>query len=256
MKAPRKTRNPKPPKDEPYEVGYGKPPIASQYKPGQCGNPGGRPKGSKNKPADIEAIEDLVFEEGGRQMKIAEGERVIPVSVAKAIIRRIALEALKGKYRQQKLWTDLQTRAQEKRERGWDELMETWIAYKCKMEEKIAHNARLGLPPPEDMVIHPDQIYVDPYTDTFELRGPLTRQAKAELDAEVEETRRVLREPLLEQIAEHEAALEEAMDEDLREEILESLAERKRMLDWVDERSKQLHWYLTTGQRPPGWGEE
>ena len=47
MKKPMKPRTPKPPKDELYEVGYGKPPVASQYKPGQCGNPGGRPKGSK-----------------------------------------------------------------------------------------------------------------------------------------------------------------------------------------------------------------
>lgn len=30
-----------------YEVGYGKPPKAKQFKPGQSGNPKGRPKGAK-----------------------------------------------------------------------------------------------------------------------------------------------------------------------------------------------------------------
>ena len=30
------------------EVGYGKPPKHSQFKPGQSGNPQGRPKGSRN----------------------------------------------------------------------------------------------------------------------------------------------------------------------------------------------------------------
>jgi Family of unknown function (DUF5681) len=31
-----------------YDVGYGKPPVASRFKPRQSGNPGGRKKGSKN----------------------------------------------------------------------------------------------------------------------------------------------------------------------------------------------------------------
>jgi len=31
-----------------YKVGYGKPPASRQFRPGQSGNPNGRPKGSKN----------------------------------------------------------------------------------------------------------------------------------------------------------------------------------------------------------------
>src|SRR5687768_11632888 len=31
-----------------YEIGYGKPPVTSQFRPGQSGNPKGRPRGSKN----------------------------------------------------------------------------------------------------------------------------------------------------------------------------------------------------------------
>lgn len=31
-----------------YDVGYGKPPVHSRFKPGRSGNPKGRPKGSKN----------------------------------------------------------------------------------------------------------------------------------------------------------------------------------------------------------------
>ncbi|MEW9838580.1 DUF5681 domain-containing protein [Mesorhizobium marinum] len=247
----RKNKTPKPPSDRPYEVGYGKPPVASQFKPGQCPNPKGRPKGSKNKPADIEDIENLVFEEGGRQMKIAEGERVIPVSVAKAVIRRIALEAMKGKYRQQKLWTDLQTRAQEKRERGWDELMGTWIAYKIKMEEKIAHNARLGLPPPEDMVVHPDQIVVDPYTDTFELRGPLTRQEKRELEETIAQLVHNLKEPVLERIAKMQAALADTADRKLRAEIKAAIKDDERLLDLAEEIGRRRLHYFTTGHELP-----
>lgn len=32
-----------------YDVGYGKPPVATRFKQGQSGNPKGRPKGAKNK---------------------------------------------------------------------------------------------------------------------------------------------------------------------------------------------------------------
>lgn len=35
------------PKKE-YDVGYGRPPVSSQFQPNQSGNPAGRPKGSRN----------------------------------------------------------------------------------------------------------------------------------------------------------------------------------------------------------------
>ena len=34
--------------DGTYSVGYGRPPEETRFKPGQSGNPKGRPKGSKN----------------------------------------------------------------------------------------------------------------------------------------------------------------------------------------------------------------
>ena len=33
-----------------YEIGYGKPPKSHQWRPGESGNPQGRPRGSRNKP--------------------------------------------------------------------------------------------------------------------------------------------------------------------------------------------------------------
>ena len=51
MPTDRKVRLQPPPSLEPakYEVGYRKPPTASQFKPGRSGNPKGRPKGARNK---------------------------------------------------------------------------------------------------------------------------------------------------------------------------------------------------------------
>lgn len=42
--------------DEPYAVGYGKPPRDTRFKPGQSGNPKGKKKGSKSFKATVGAI--------------------------------------------------------------------------------------------------------------------------------------------------------------------------------------------------------
>ena len=39
--------------DDEYDVGYKKPPKRTQFKPGQSGNPRGRPKGTKNLKTDL-----------------------------------------------------------------------------------------------------------------------------------------------------------------------------------------------------------
>lgn len=42
--------------DEPYAVGYGKPPRDTRFRPGQSGNPKGRQKGTKSFKAAVGAI--------------------------------------------------------------------------------------------------------------------------------------------------------------------------------------------------------
>ena len=67
----------KPAKDSPrksdYEVGYGKPPLHSRFRPGQSGNPKGRPKALKNFKTDLqEALRvPVTVSMGGRTRKIS-----------------------------------------------------------------------------------------------------------------------------------------------------------------------------------------
>jgi hypothetical protein len=51
-----------------YEVGYGKPPIHSQFRPGQSGNPAGRRKGVRNLRTDVKRMlaTPVKVKEGGR----------------------------------------------------------------------------------------------------------------------------------------------------------------------------------------------
>ena len=72
-----------------YEVGYGRPPRHSQFKPGHSGNPRGRLRGQVNfKTALKEAL--------GQKVTIHEGDRSRKISKLAAIIQVTFNKALKG----------------------------------------------------------------------------------------------------------------------------------------------------------------
>ncbi|ABE61691.1 hypothetical protein Nham_0815 [Nitrobacter hamburgensis X14] len=72
------------------DVGYGRPPRKHRFKPGQSGNPRGRPKGRKS---ENQMLEELL----SRMMTIREGNRVRKISLREVIYRGIAEEAVKKK---------------------------------------------------------------------------------------------------------------------------------------------------------------
>jgi Family of unknown function (DUF5681) len=83
------TRKPprRPGKDEPYEVGYGKPPKHTQFKPGQSGNSKGRPRGQRNfRTAVREALkEKITIREGDRTRTVSKMDAIIQVTFSKAL---------------------------------------------------------------------------------------------------------------------------------------------------------------------------
>ena len=72
-----------------YEVGYGKPPKHTRFKPGQSGNPKGRPRKQRN-------LRTVVKEALKEKITIREGERTRTVSRLDAIVRVTINNALKG----------------------------------------------------------------------------------------------------------------------------------------------------------------
>ena len=68
-------------------VGYKRPQVASQFKPGQSGNPKGRKKGIRNFKTDVrnELDEVITVHEGGRAMKITKQRALVKALVAAAI---------------------------------------------------------------------------------------------------------------------------------------------------------------------------
>lgn len=72
-----------------YEVGYKRPPRHARFKPGQSGNPRGRPRKSKQ-------IDDLIRRELDQTIVIKEGGREIRVSKRAAMIKQLVNQAIKG----------------------------------------------------------------------------------------------------------------------------------------------------------------
>jgi hypothetical protein len=70
-------------------VGYGRPPRAHQFKPGQSGNPKGRPKGRKN---EATMLDELLFQ----RIPVRQGGRELRMTVVEAMFRRLVEDALKG----------------------------------------------------------------------------------------------------------------------------------------------------------------
>ena len=61
-----------PAEENAYEVGYGKPPRHSRFKPGRSGNPRGRPKGAVDRKAIVEQVflaRHTVIEQGKRRQR-------------------------------------------------------------------------------------------------------------------------------------------------------------------------------------------
>jgi hypothetical protein len=74
---------PEPDSGNDYEVGYGRPPVATRFRKGSSGNPGGRPKGSRNIASILKCELDrkIVVKEGGRPCKRTKREVLIAQQV-------------------------------------------------------------------------------------------------------------------------------------------------------------------------------
>ena len=72
-----------------YEIGYGKPPKTTQFKPGKSGNSQGRPRGTRNLRSDLQ-------EELNAKVTVIEAGNQIQVSRQKALIKSMMAKAIKG----------------------------------------------------------------------------------------------------------------------------------------------------------------
>ena len=72
-----------------YEVGYGKPPLTTRFKPGQSGNPRGRKKGRKDFRVEIAEMLEA-------RVTVMEGGKKKTVTSRAATLMRLREKALRG----------------------------------------------------------------------------------------------------------------------------------------------------------------
>jgi hypothetical protein len=70
-----------------YEVGFGRPPKHSRFRKGVSGNPGGRPKGSRNLVSILQDIlqETTVVQENRKRVRVSKGEAMLRNLVQRAV---------------------------------------------------------------------------------------------------------------------------------------------------------------------------
>jgi hypothetical protein len=72
-----------------YDVGFGRPPRHTRFKPGQSGNPKGKPKKAISLGDDIQ-------NELAERIPIREGDRNLKVSKQRALVKALLARSLKG----------------------------------------------------------------------------------------------------------------------------------------------------------------
>jgi hypothetical protein len=167
-----------------YEVGYGKPPTSARFKPGQSGNPKGRPKGARKRPPKLneERLKTIILDEAYRDIAVRDGDRNVTMSMAQAIIRALAVNAAKGQHRAQRLFAEMLASTERQNKALADAWLSTAMDYKIEWDRELERRRRFGITDLPDPLPHPDQIKIDMIAGEAWVVGPMTKDEKAHLD--------------------------------------------------------------------------
>jgi hypothetical protein len=170
-------------KSDDYEIGFRKPPAKSRFKPGSSGNPKGRPLGSKNKTSLKEEtkLSDIIFEIANQKISVQEKDKKVNITMAEAMVRSLAIKAVKGDTRSQKIFLNLKDKVDEKREKEINDTVDVAFKYKVYWEETLKQ-WKLNRIIRDDPIPHPDDIIVDMQTGSIHMEGPMDHKEKDKWD--------------------------------------------------------------------------
>lgn len=187
-----------------YDIGYQKPPIKTQFKPGKSGNPKGRPRGSKNliSPREETRLADIISRVGSQIISVQEKNKIIQIPLEEAVVRSLIVKAAKGDTKSQQIFLNMKEKIDLKREKEITEAVDVATQYKV-FWERTFEQQKLQNIPLSDPIPHPDDIIVNLETGHIHMEGPMDRKEKEEWDnmlkmyAEMEDSILDLKEQLL-----------------------------------------------------------
>jgi hypothetical protein len=167
------------------EVGYGRPPKASQFKPGQSGNPNGRPKGAKTRrlAGGGYALHDAMVAEIKRMIPIREAGRAMSMSQLQAVVRQVTIKAMQGNMRAAELLLKHVALIQHEEQRLNERFLDQVLTHKAEALAEVRRRQAKGIADMSDILPHPDHIDVDLVTGEVLISGPMSQTEKDAIDA-------------------------------------------------------------------------
>ena len=166
---------------DPERTGYAQPPRQSQFKPGQSGNPAGRPRKVKAAPATLPKLEPtrtLIAREAARRVTVRNGDERSEVTSSEAVIRAVAVKAMQGGILAARTYIQLNMAEDDRQHAKRRERFDFWASYVDTERAKIAVAERRGEPVPTSLP-HPDDIELDYSTLEVKFTGPIDEETQA-----------------------------------------------------------------------------
>ncbi|MFM8608283.1 MAG: DUF5681 domain-containing protein [Hyphomicrobiales bacterium] len=162
-----------------YDVGYGKPPEATQFEKGKSGNPKGRPKGSKNKNPLVKLDQfNLQFSQSMQSFIPAnDGTGDQPKTIYLALLDLIKKKALSGDMKALQFLIKTSHQIDYTERLRSEKIVEKMQEYKAIMSIEIELMKKKGFSI-DHVLPHPDHIHIDLRTVEVFIRGPSNKKEK------------------------------------------------------------------------------
>ena len=175
-----------------------------------------------------ERLKTIVIEEAYRTIKINEADRQISVPMAQAVVRSLAVNAVKGNQRAQRVFTELLTSVESANKKLYDEWFATAVEYKIQWERELERRKTYGIDAPEP-VPHPDHLVLDMNRGLVLIKGPVTKEDKIRCDKLRE--RKAECDRTIEAIG---SLLKRCRSEPRRNALMNELAQEKRLRERIE----------------------